>query len=255
MLYFANSVLCIEKELNEKTDNLIIGAFLPKYSDYYFKKIFDVKNSIFEVIVNALPGLFGADCKLDYYDDNVNPNYNSIKGDLQRSILAEVLTFPVETKKTFVEEYVLPQILTTILLSHKYDGVIFPSTKEFSEISNHHRFSGHDLNLGVFVKYDPKNDFDKSLQDSFFIFTLNGSEKFSLKPIDVQNKIAEACHKNIAETYNNNSFIIPLVKTKLHIEYLEKAVLNGLPYFETSEGKIELEFFFKLAEKMQALIK
>jgi hypothetical protein len=61
--------------------------------------------------------------------------------------------------------------------------------------------------------------------------------------------------KNRTSSQNNNDFILPLVKTKLYIEYLEKSLLNGVPYFETKEGKIELEFYFKLVEKMDTYIK
>jgi len=253
MLYFGNSIICIEKELN--SSNLAFAAFLPKYYIYYKKKVFDIKNTIFDVLVKVLPNLFGANVKLDYFNDHQSPNSNSIKKDLQRSILAEILTFPVEIKKSFVEEYVLPQMLTTILMNNNYDGVLFPSTKDFSNLTNSHLFTNFNINTALFVKYDPVLNYDKNLQNTFFIFTFNGNEKLTLSSKDVIDRIELSLKKNHTATQNNNDFVIPLVNTKLHIEYLEKAKLNGISYFDTNEGKIELEFYYKLAEKMESFIK
>ena len=53
---------------------------------------------------------------------------------------------------------------------------------------------------------------------------------------------------------NNNDFILPIVNTQLYFEYLENAEMKGVRYFETKVGKIELEFFSKLSNKLYLLV-
>lgn len=255
MVYFGKSILGVEKELGLPFNKLSVAAYIPKYYIYYNKKVFELKNTIFDILAKVLPGLFAAGGNLDYFDSHLSPNVNSITKDLQRSILAEVLTFPVENKHTFVEEYVLPQILTSILMHNKYDGIIFPSTKDYSDLSNSHLFADFDLNTALFVSYENNADYDQNLYNTFNILTLDGSEKFNYKPQDILTQMEGVFVKTRASTQNNNDFILPLVKTKLHIEYLEKSTLNGVPYFETDEGKLELEFYNKLIILMCKYIK
>jgi hypothetical protein len=203
-----------------------------------------------------LPELFAGGGNLDYsIDTHLSINVNSIKKDLQKSILVEILTFPIEFKGCFVEEYVLPQMLTTKLKNEKYDGIIFPSTRDYTCLTNNHLFAEFDINTALFVNYDPVLDYDKNLQNTFFVFTFDGTEKLFYNIKDVLDRMELVFIKNRTSSQNNNDFILPLVKTKLYIEYLEKSLLNGVPYFETKEGKIELEFYFKLVEKMDTYIK
>ena len=255
VLYLGKSVLGIEKELGKQYKDLVLAAFLPKYYIYYYKKIFELKNTIFDILVKVLPGLFAVGGKLDYFDTHYSPNINTIKNDIQRSILAEVLTFPVENKCTFVEEYVLPQILTSILMNNNYNGIVFPSTKDYSNLSNSHLFSDFNLNTALFVSYDKSSNYDQNLENTFFVLTTDGSEKFNLKPADILAQMEKVFVKNRTSSQNNNDFILPLVNTKLHMEYLEKAALNGKPYFETNEGKLELEFYLKLVSLMNEYVK
>ncbi|MFA5518537.1 MAG: hypothetical protein WDA74_04715 [Spirochaetota bacterium] len=255
MLYFGKSVLGIVKELGKSYQDLVLAAFLPKYYIYSHKRIFELKNTIFDVLVKVLPGLFADGGKLDYFDTRLSPNIDTIQNDLQRSILAEVLTFPVENKYTFVEEYVLPQILTSILMNNNYNGIIFPSTKDYSNLSNSHLFSDFDLNTALFVSCDKSSNYDQNLKNTFFELTTDGSEKFNLKPVDILSQMETVFTKNRASSQNNNGFILPLVKTKLHIKYLEKSTLDGIPYFETNEGKLELEFYLKLVFLMDKHVK
>lgn len=253
MLYLGKSIIGIEKELSTPIEKLAISAFIPFFKDFYSKKYFTIKNTLFNSIVKSLPGILKSGSKIDYYNCDLSPNYNSLKNDLQKSILSQILTFPVERKNTFMSEYVLPQMLTTALLENGYCGVAFPSTKDFSGLESYHKFSEFESNFAVFVKYSPKDSYDNELLKTFLYFTFNGQEKLNYTTQDIFNKF-DIVHKLNKKSKENN-FMIPLTNIKLHIEYLENSTINGIKYFETLHGKIELEFCSKIAEFYIKIIK
>lgn len=61
--------------------------------------------------------------------------------------------------------------------------------------------------------------------------------------------------KTRASRQNNNEYIVPISNTKLHLEYMQTATINGTPYFESYQGKTELEFCFKMADRLESLIR
>jgi hypothetical protein len=255
MLYFSNSILNVEKELEKSLPELSIAAFLPNYSIFYNKKINDLKNNIFDILVKSLPGLFDAGGEINFHDTHISPNCNTVTKYIQRSILCEVLTFPVQVKNKFVEEYVLPQLFTTLLVENDYKGLLFPSTKNYDNLVDNHIYSSHEINTAFFVNYDTSDDYDMNLSNSFHCFLLDGSEKLKYQINDFLEIYTIFTDKTKASTENNNDFILPLVNTKSYIEYMSSAKLDAIPYFETTEGKIELEFFMKLAKRMITFIR
>lgn len=255
MLYLSNSIISIEKELGLPIDDVAIAGFLPKYYLYYGKKIYEIKNSIFDVIVKTLPSLFNADSQIDYYSERYRPNYKSIVIDIKKSILSQILTFPVENKNSFVEEYVLPQMITTALLEHDYKGIIFPSTKDFSNLKTNNLNSEHELNIAFYVNYNNSQRLDSSLLDSFFHFTLDGSEDFNITVNDIRDKISSIVERNKKGNHNNNDFLIPLAHIDMHLKNLEDSNIKGTKYFDTKYGKIELELYMKMVKEMDKNIK
>ncbi|MBA9074739.1 hypothetical protein GGR22_002912 [Flavobacterium gossypii] len=246
MLYLAKSMIGIEKELCNPTNKLAISAFLPLYKDFYSKNYYTIKNTLFNTIVKSLPSIAEVGSKLDYYNSDLTPNRKSLKNDLQKSILSQVLTFPVESKHPFMSEYVLPQMLTTALLENKYGGIAFPSTKDYSELEAYHKFSDYESNFAVFINYSSIDLYDNQLLNSFLYFTFNGQEKLDYTTKQILEKFKFVIELNKQSETDN--FILPLINLKLHIEYLENATLDGISYFKTLNGKIELEFCSKLAD-------
>mgnify|MGYP000739380085 CR=1 FL=1 len=246
MLYFAKSVIGVEKELSTPINKLAISAFIPYFKDFYSKKYFTIKNSLFNTIVKSLPGILKSGSQIDYYKSDLAPNHNSLEKDLQKSILSQVLTFPVENKHSFIAEYILPQMVTTALLENGYNGVAFPSTKDFTELKSYHKFSDFESNFAVFVKYSPVNSYDNDLLKSFLYFTFNGQEQFEYTAKEILDKFEQVAELNKKSKKDN--FMVPLGNLQLHIEYLENSTLNGVNYFETLQGKTELEFHSKVAD-------
>lgn len=255
MLYFGSSMLAITKELERKVAELAIAAFLPSYSEYYTSKIFSLTNNIGDCIENSLPGIFSAGSKISYDDKHLSPNRQTISSDVHKAVLMHLCTFPTEFNASFVPEYAIPQMLTTALLENGYAGLIFPSTKDYSDLDGYHRFSSHHMNLGIFVPYDKTNDINETLLKTFFVFTLDGSENFNLTTKEVIEKTGEIIEVDKKSTHNNNDYSIPICKLKLHVEYMNESRISGVKYFETGIGKLELEFYMKMLYHLEKLIR
>jgi hypothetical protein len=257
MLYLSNSVYSLTKELDEDISNIAIAAFLPNFSKHYSNiKVNEIKNNIFEYLVEILPGICDVEAQIEFENLQIKPNLNTIVNDVQRSILCEVLTFPTENKSKFVEEYVLPQIYTTLLIENGYNGVIFPSAKANNDIVGQCLYSRYNVNLAFFVHYSLTNNYDEILYDTFYPFLIDPKEQTMLSTSDVLSKFNNVTdyHKTYCTKVNNNDYLLAIANTKLHIESLAKANVNGKIYFDTKLGNLELNFYFKLAEKMYELI-
>jgi hypothetical protein len=254
MLYFGSSALAITKELGRKIDELAIAGFLPSYSLYYSSKIFSLTNHIGDCIENSLPGIFSGGSSISYYDVHVAPNRQTISSDMRKAVLMHICTFPAEFSGPFVPEYAIPQMLTTALLENGYAGLVFPSTKDYSDLDGHHRFSSYHMNLGVFVPYDKTNDTNEALLKTFSVFTLDGSENFILTTKDIIDKANEIIEVNKKSTRNNNDYIIPICNLELNIEYMNESKIFGTKYFETNIGKLELELFMKMLCHLEKLV-
>ncbi|WP_299764565.1 hypothetical protein [uncultured Dokdonia sp.] len=252
MLYLGKSIYGIKKELSTPINNLAISAFIPYYKDFYSKKYFTIKNTLFDTIAKTLPEI-AKDHEIDYDDSFLTPNRNSIKKDIKKSIFSQILTFPVEKKSSFISEYVLPQMTTTALLENNFNGIVFPSTKDFSELKNYNIRSDHESNFAIFVNYSESNQYDDELLKNLLHFTLNGKEEFNHSVYEILNKFELVFELNRKSNYHN--FIAPLISLRLQVEYLEKSKIDGIEYYETSYGKIELEFYSKVADFYLSIIK
>lgn len=243
LLYLGSSVLTVEKELESNFEKLNYSAFLPSYSDTYQFRIFDLKNSI-DYLMTNLPGVLGAGVPYGYAE-NYKPRFEM---EVRRSILLQICSFPTEMKGSFIPEYVIPQMLTAVLQESGFEGLTFPSTKCFESLVDNHRFSSHHLNFVFFTKYSVTDNHDVSLLNKFYTFTNDLSETIEIQ--DVLRSIEGACEVNRSTDVNNSDFILPLVRAKLQIEYLQDSKIDGVPYFSTQTGIVELQLYKQLADQM-----
>ena len=252
LLYLGSSIICVVKEMQLDLKNLSIVGFLPKYSEFYTSRIYNLKNSLNDCIENALPGLFEYKLEIKYTDIDVTPSQNTIKNDIYNTILFQLCTFPVEQYGSFVAEYIIPQILTTSLLEHNYQGVVFPSTKDYSDMSGNHRFSTHHINLGLFVPYVDTDGINNDFLNKFSIFILNGTEDIKFTTQDIFQKVNEIKNNR---NYNilTNDHKMALAQMDLQLQYLSNALINGVKYYETEIGKYELGFYMKMLLQFEML--
>ena len=171
------------------------------------------------------------------------PNIDTLKKDIHRTVLFHLCTYPIENKKSIVPEYIIPQILTTSLLHKKYNGIVFPSTKDYSDLDNYHKFSTHHLNIGIYVPFDRHHDINEELLDTFTIFIWDRKNMHDFSINDVLNKAKYIIDTN---TNDDNEYTIPIPLMKIHLEYLSESTISSVNYYDTAMGKIELELYMKM---------
>jgi len=276
MLYLSSSVFAVEKEMELDVNKLCIAAFLPH--KIIHKKFYQVHNPIYDVIVRVLPVVCAAGSKIDYFNDDVAPNHKTIIPDIKKSILFQILTFPTHKKGTFIEEYVLPQMLTTALLNHKFNGIVFNSTKNYADISNADIQAEYDLNVAFFVNYYVfTKKYDEDLLDSFIYFLPEKRQLLRLiieKIIESTRQVVHYISRNKSnrqervESINEkimdvlclsgqkgNVYNAPLANAKIYLENLQTAKIKGRNYFDTNEGRLELEFYHRMVDELEQRLK
>jgi len=255
MLYFASSVVAACKELDAKTDNLAFSAFVPKEEFLSGPKIFYLKNYYSDFILNSLPGLTEAGSKILFEDGSFSPSDHTIEKDIARTVLTNLCTYPVEKKGAFVAEYVIPQLLTSIIRENGYGGIVFPSTRDYSNVSGHHRFSSHHINLGVFVPYDPNNDINLSLLSKFWTY-LPDSSSTILTTTDFDSEVSKIGDANKMSVNQDANFLtaLPNILYKIQLEYRKTGFIDGKPYFESQEGQLELKLAMAMVDDLKLKI-
>jgi len=235
MLYLGFSLLTVAKELecdiNKLTiskslpktqcwdldcikDELAIAAFWPKLQESLDWKIFDLTNyysdamEIRKELVKKAPASFPPDLSNLLRSPLKIDSSTLFEKHRKKAILMQLCTFPTETKGSFIPEYVLPQILTTALMDHDYKGVIYPSTKDFSDLT-YNGVPVHELNLGLFTSYSEDSNIDEKLLESFSHYLLNGSESFDFTVEQFKQE-----HETISELQNQLSELQNQLKDK-----------------------------------------
>ncbi|MDN7127724.1 hypothetical protein J6J08_10065 [Pseudidiomarina sp. 1APR75-33.1] len=253
LLYLGSSTLTVEKELEANSSyDLEYSAFLPSYSHFYRAKIFNLTNNMNDLLEKNLPGIMDGGGHYPYSGDGGYSYKPKFLREIQANILLQICTFPTECKKSFIPEYVIPQMLTIALQEKQFDGLCFPSTKCFASLKDNHRFASHHLNFVLFTEYSPDCDFDSSLLDRFYTFTLGKKRNISKK--EVLDAIELVCELNRRSEVNNNDFVMPLVRAKLQIEYLENSSIESVKYFDSDTGKTELSLYLDMANEMFNLV-
>ena len=240
MLYFGSSVLTVIKEIQKgDVSDLVVAAFVPRLSAQSGTKLFSLTNHINKAIELRLPSMLDVGSVL-YDDSDQDPNRSTIKKDIYEVILMNVCTFPVEFHGAFVAEYAIPQMLTTALIEHDYAGVVFPSTKDFSDLSGQHAFSSHHFNLGLFVPYDKQNESNEVLLSTFWHTTVRlGSVQLTVA--DLVQKCEDVCRMSNISPHGSNDYILPTTQLKLSLEDLARALIGGNGYYTTDFGQLELQ--------------
>ena len=250
MLYLGGSILAVTKELSKEMKDLNIAAYLPKYNQICNKRFFDLKNNIFSILVKNLH----VNVSLDYF-----PKDETINEIIKKTVLMEIATFQTKEtlcKKDFVEEYVIPQVITKILQQKGFCGLVFESTKDYSSLTGEHFFSDYNYNYCFFTNYSYESNYDEDLKKLFHIFILDKDEDYLNETIENINKLVEKCiDKNKASSENNNNYITPICLEQQYLDYLQTAYLNEKKVYESDEGRLHLKFTKKMVEKMYGFIR
>lgn len=161
-------------------------------------RMYDISNSFYDLInLNIIP-LFNDGIGIKCQDTHVIPNISTFETDFKKFIISQFCTFKKKdfTGQIFVEQYVLPQLLTEQIRNYtpiKYDGFIFPSTQYLDRVSSIDKKPYYGLfknNIALFTQYSSTNDYDNNLISKFEIGTIDKTKSMTSENyIDELNKI------------------------------------------------------------------
>lgn len=158
------------------------------------------------------------------------------------------MTFPTqnEYKGTFIQEYVLPQLLTDILNYHRinYAGIEYKSTKEYKWEINDNKNYELESNYCFFIPYSQNGNYNEEFLSKFFS-CCNTSKIISYNELlDSVYKFEVLKDKLKNEGYNISDLVIHSAGIKNHIEAMIK--YKGNDYYVSEEGKIERTLIYGL---------
>lgn len=245
MIYLASSLQIALKEIDKNIDEVNASIFLPSFSYLYPYYLFNIKNDIIDSL-NYIISWIESGSKIRY--GNCGNMDFKLLNSLLNSIFYNILTFPTqnEYKGTFIQEYVLPQLLTDILNYHRinYAGIEYKSTKEYKwEINDNEK---HELesNYCFFIPYSQNSNYNEKFLSKFFS-CCNTNNIISINELNNKLKELEAINFLLRnEGYNNSDVALHLVSVNRHMKNMIK--YKGNDYYESEEGKIERTLIYGL---------
>jgi len=214
-------------------------------------RIFDITNSIYDVINDLFYEAIENKTPVASPGDARSPII-SIRRAFRKFILSQVCTFPREQHikdQHFVEEYVLPQLLTEAVRQHKYDGILYPSTRFIQKKVDFGK-GWHNMifkaNIAMFTNYVLGTLYDEALFKTIVPHVIDLTQVGKIKSMEEVGKLLEAVHsmesfllENTCESELRGRFVIQLAHFKKKIKTYEALSIDGKAYLDTYAGKVE----------------
>ena len=171
IFYFGLSVLSVLAELRVSVnsfDDVYFSSFVIPDDSF---QIFDFTNNFQSEIKNA-EILIDLGDDIDYHDTQFNNVLNHTR-EFYKYLLLNIASFKRGIEgSNFIEEYVIPQMITEIARKKNYNGILFTSTrinKKIAYSTNVFEVNRYKENLALFTKYQAKEKFDLNLINKFLI--------------------------------------------------------------------------------------
>lgn len=255
MSYMAESLQIALDEMGKDIEEVHVALFIPRYSYFYGKGMYDVSN-IISGNLDAIISETYQDTKIKY--DN---NYSTFrKGNMNKTIadyiLYQVLQFPTNptTKGVFIQEYVLPQMMMEMVQNKDcYIGMQYQTSK-FREYPNEIKLRKvPNLNYCFFIPFTEEYNYSENLlKDFFYVIYDENDEEIDYEKL--QQKI-DLCYQHCKETQSKlfvvNEYFHYITQVKM---YLENMRLIDPTHGDSKVHKIEKKLFFKYLEIIDEII-
>lgn len=217
------------------------------------KHIFDISNFLFEMVNDIFYDLIESGKSVsDTIFYSITPR--TFIRQFRKFILSSLCTFPKLNDTPFVEEYIIPQLLTEAIRQHKYNGIIFPSTKFINKkvtVNSDWQSNFYKNNIVLFTDYNPRTNHDEILYENF------KSKVLDLKDIGKFNANAEVAKIESAISHME-TFLETLPKSELlfgfndilrnfkkRIRIYPHIVIDDANYLDTFAGKAEIKYLIE----------
>jgi len=298
LLYAGQSLLSVYYELGaESLDDENIAVSLLAFNHFaklHFgngwekiksrSRIYDISNAIYETINGTFFKMRELNIPIPPIDGGPGFPKEKVLRDFRKLILSHCCTFRrkiftrydenkkknIEVDMHFVEEYVLPQLLTEAVRLHKYNGIIYPSTKFVDKkitVAGDWQSNIYTTNLAMFTEYNKPVGGRVPLvdQDLFTVLEIDILDfknltkgNFTIKKLSLLDvhRLAEELVKSIREQQKLMHDRIPVTEAGSHIwtalYHIEKKVLlyqkmevDGKAYLDWLAGKMEIIYLFR----------
>lgn len=252
VLYFGLSPIDVIHELRLDLDNIknvYFSSFLHTSGNL---NVFDLTNKFpnkfknIEILIN----------------DGMSGTFDIVEKEIVKFmhlfILSQLCSFQrskVSEISYFSEEYVIPQLLTSVLRENEFDGILFSSTRTkyntcYSKA--HFHVNMHRENLALFTKYSDKNNVDTSLREQFSCS----------KPLEINDLIEinlsdlSQLRKQIGKIINGPDFVKPfdlniskLFGAETIVNFKDFVLFIGskeILYFDHEVGKLHLQLLYQI---------
>ena len=255
LLYVAESLPIALQEVGCTIKQANAAVFLPNYSINYKQGVYDLSNPIALNLINLEAEML-AGCNLTY-DHKLPISFNkaNMHQYIARFILVQIFHYPVNVKcrGSFVQEYVMPQLLMDIVNEKSWIGVSYYSCKEYKFQRNEYKqFADRNICFNVpYVKEKYNEDF---LSKFFYATWCNGEDIITYN--ELMNKMARIKalnDKGVSEGFNMNDYIQYYVRIKLHLKTMEKT-MGKQSYRRRKDCRVEMTLLNKLLDKMEPIV-
>jgi hypothetical protein len=224
-------------------------------------KIYDITNEIYNLINYAFSGyksFADSERQSSFFTTYASFAERQLRIALRKFVLSSLCTFQIGEQSTksesdpFHEEYVIPQLLTEAIRLHKYDGILFPSTRFLDKDVN---FKGKihlnifKSNLALFTEYSVNNQHDLELMANFQVQLIDKRKAEAINVVaelkkanEIYNHIMDFLESPICliQFEDKKKFAEKLDSIKLSLMTYQDVQIKDIPYFDTFIGKVEL---------------
>lgn len=214
------------------------------------KHIFDISNFLFEMVNDIFYEFIEKGKPIsDSIFYSITPQ--TFVRQFRKFVLSSLCTFPKQRNTSFVEEYIIPQLLTEAIRQHKYNGIIFPSTKFIDKkvvVNSDWQSNFYKNNIVLFTDYNPKTNHDEILYENFKskVLDLKDIGKFDanaeVPKIETAIGETEAFLGSLPKSEILYGFIDILRNFKKRIRIYPHIVVDGMNYLDTFAGKAEIKY-------------
>lgn len=245
VLYLGNLLLGCKREIQDnESDCISYFCFVPDLVKFNKLKIADLTNNLNEKIIEAKSNKF-SNINYNYLSNfdlgNYSLNKQTLEKYLKKSIIYEILTFPknVNNNLNQKDEYLLSNEFTSLLKEFGFDGILYPSSKDYQDM--HELYIAN--NLALFTKEKENCDYDMELAKNFCCF-----QKVNLNKNILIDDVNEKYSKCVEILKKRGCASDALIYIKKQINYVTKITINNKKYYDTLEGKMELTCMSHLME-------
>lgn len=255
MSYMAESLQIALDEMGKDIEEVNVALFIPRYSYFYGKGMYDVSNVI-SGNLDAIISETYQDTKIKYDNNYLTFRKGNMNKTIADYILYQVLQFPTNptTKGVFIQEYVLPQMMMEMVQNKDcYIGMQYQTSK-FREYPNVIEFRKvPNLNYCFFIPFTEEYNYSENLlKDFFYVIYDENDEEIDYEKL--QQKIY-LCYQHCRETQSKSFVVDEYFHYITQVEmYLENMRLIDPTHSDSKVHKVEKKLFFKYLEIIDEII-